>query len=150
MTDVFSPKKRSEIMAANKGRGNKATEIQMRELLTDAGIEGWESNPPDVSGKPDFIFRQEKIALFVDGCFWHGCDTCRNIPANNHEFWLRKINRTKARDKEVTKLLKTDGWKVIRIWEHELKKKNNPKLTIRRIRRILRARSILVPEVHRR
>ncbi len=77
-----------------------------------------------VNGKPDFIFPKQKIALFVDGCFWHGCPLPKhsNLPKNNQEFWTKKLQQNKDRDKFVTRELRKMGWVVVRVWEHELKK----------------------------
>ena len=124
MPDVFSKEKRSEIMSANRGKGNKSTEMKLFRLLEEAGVTGWRSNATDVKGKPDFVFDEYKLAIFVDGCFWHGCPECRRIPASNHEFWEAKIRRTKERDLENNTILTELGWKVVRIWEHELRKQS--------------------------
>jgi len=121
MTDVFSKQKRSSIMSANRGSGNRSTEQRLRARLAAAGISGWRINAQDVYGKPDFVFDQEKIAIFVDGCFWHGCCKCRNIPATNRSFWENKINGNKRRDAAVTRRLRRDGWRVLRFWEHQLR-----------------------------
>lgn len=123
MTDVFSKEKRAEIMSANRGRGNKSTEVKLRAILETAGLSGWRINATDIQGKPDFVFDDFRLAIFVDGCFWHGCPECRHIPVSNHEFWEAKINRTKERDLENNKILAESGWQVLRFWEHELKKK---------------------------
>jgi len=122
MADVFTRQKRSEVMATVRGRGNRSTEWRLRSRLVSSGIAGWRVNAADVLGKPDFVFDSAKIAVFVDGCFWHGCHHCRNIPASNREFWTEKINATKKRDRKVTRTLKKSGWRVIRFWEHELKR----------------------------
>jgi len=82
--------------------------------------------------KPDFIFRKLKLAVFVDGCFWHGCPKHFNQPANNREFWRRKLLSNKTRDALVTRTLRREGWRVLRVWEHELAKKNSARL-IRRL-----------------
>ena len=76
-----------------------------------------------VFGMPDFVFPKQKIALFVDGCFWHGCPLPKhsNLPKNNQEFWAKKLQGNKDRDKLVSRELKKSGWKVLRVWEHELK-----------------------------
>lgn len=77
-----------------------------------------------MKGRPDFVFVKGRIAVFVDGCFWHGHD-CRNTkPSVNQEYWRKKRERNIRRDKEVTEMFEKRGWKVLRIWECELKKKN--------------------------
>lgn len=95
--------------------------------LKQNGITGWRRNYP-VKGHPDFVFPKKKIAVFVDGCFWHGHD-CRNTrPADHQEYWQKKRERNIKHDKEVTAMFESRGWIVLRIWECELKKKNQPTL----------------------
>ena len=121
MTDTFSTKQRSEIMKAVKSKGNKSTEIKLVEIFKLHHITGWRRNS-NLVGHPDFIFPKNRIAVFADGCFWHG-HNCRNVtPSENAEYWQNKIKRNKARDKAITKELKAKGWKVVRIWECEIKK----------------------------
>jgi len=123
MSDVFSKEKRSEIMSKVKSKNNYSTERKMISLFKNYKIKGWRRNYK-VRGKPDFVFLKAKIAIFVDGCFWHGHD-CRNLrPQTNVDYWTSKIERNKKRDREVTEYLKNKGWKVLRIWECELKKSN--------------------------
>ena len=124
MTDVFTKEKRSEVMSRIKGKGNKDTELAMIQILRSNNISGWRRNQT-VFGKPDFIFPKNKVALFVDGCFWHSCPKHSNMPKNNQEFWREKLRKNKERDKFVTRELKKSGWKVIRVWEHELAKPEN-------------------------
>jgi DNA mismatch endonuclease, patch repair protein len=88
------------------------------------------------SVRPDFIFQRPKIAVFVDGCFWHGCPKHVIWPKGNAAFWKKKILANKARDRRVNRVLRTQGWKVIRVWEHDLKRRDEPKL-VRRLRRLL-------------
>ena len=127
MADVFSSDKRSEIMKKVKPAGNKTTELQMIKAFGDFKISGWRRHY-DVKGHPDFGFPKKRIAIFVDGCFWHGHD-CRNTrPENNKEFWEKKRNRNIQHDKEITLRFESRGWTVIRIWECELKKKNREQL----------------------
>jgi DNA mismatch endonuclease (patch repair protein) len=87
-----------------------------------------------VFGKPDFIFRAAKLAVFVDGCFWHGCPKHATKPKSNRSFWATKLSRNKARDVVVTRTLRKLGWRVIRIWEHDLCR---DALCLTRIRRAL-------------
>ncbi len=106
-----------------KPTGNKTTELQMVKVFEDFKIRGWKRHY-DVIGHPDFVFLQKRIAVFVDGCFWHGHD-CRNTkPENNKEFWEKKRNRNIIHDQDITKRFENRGWTVIRIWECELKKAN--------------------------
>jgi DNA mismatch endonuclease, patch repair protein len=122
MPDVFTKEKRSQVMSLIKGKGNKDTELFMMRLMRIHHISGWRRNQV-LLGKPDFVFPKQKIALFVDGCFWHGCPKPKhsNMPRNNQEFWAKKLQANKDRDKFVTRELRKMGWKVIRIWEHELR-----------------------------
>lgn len=127
MTDTFSQKQRSEIMKAVKSKGNKSTEVKLIEIFKSHHITGWRRNS-NLIGHPDFVFPQKRIALFSDGCFWHG-HNCRNlIPSDNAEYWEKKIKRNKTRDKVITKELNQKGWMVIRIWECEIKKSKVQKL----------------------
>lgn len=107
-------------MSRIKGKGNKDTELAMIQIMRKYHISGWRRNQA-VLGKPDFIFPKFKIVLFVDGCFWHGCPKHSNMPKNNQAFWAEKLQKNKDRDKYVSRELKKAGWKVIRVWEHELK-----------------------------
>jgi DNA mismatch endonuclease (patch repair protein) len=107
-------------MSRIKGKGNKDTELAMIQILRSHHISGWRRNQ-SVLGKPDFVFPKQKVALFVDGCFWHGCPKHSNMPQNNREFWVNKLQGNKVRDKLVTRELRKMGWKVVRVWEHELK-----------------------------
>jgi len=107
-------------MSRIKGKGNKDTELVMIQIMRKYHISGWRRNQA-VLGKPDFVFFKQKIALFVDGCFWHGCPKHSNMPKNNQEFWAKKLQQNKDRDKYVSRELKKAGWKIVRVWEHELK-----------------------------
>ena len=89
-------------------------------------------------GKPDFVFPAERIAVFVDGCFWHGCPRHYRAPAQNGDFWVRKLNNNRNRDKLVTRTLRARGWTVLRVWEHALK--GNGNAVARRVERALAAR----------
>jgi len=123
LADVYDKEKRSAVMRNIKGKGNKSTELALVTVFRKQGINGWRRGYP-VKGHPDFVFLKERIAIFVDGCFWHGHD-CRNTrPKDNEDFWLKKIGGNIARDKAVTLSFENRGWTVVRIWECELKKKN--------------------------
>lgn len=120
MADVFTKEKRSDVMSRIKGKGNKDTELAMIMVMKVHHIAGWRRNQR-VLGKPDFVFWRQKIALFVDGCFWHSCPLHANMPKNNRAFWKKKLKGSADRDVFVNRELRKLGWKVIRIWEHELK-----------------------------
>ncbi len=127
MTDIFTKKKRSDVMSRIRGTGNKDTELRLIQIFRAAEIQGWRRNYK-LPGKPDFIFPKIKAAVFVDGCFWHGCPKHATWPKTRAAFWLAKITGNKARDRKVNRLLRAKGWAVLRIWEHELTKKNIPRL----------------------
>ena len=131
MSDVYDAAKRSAVMKRVRSSGNKSTELKMIEVFDQMGLKGWKRHY-SVKGHPDFVFLKERVAVFVDGCFWHGHD-CRNTrPQQNAEYWQKKRETNIRHDKEVTSLFKDRGWKVLRIWECELKKSNRDNL-MRRI-----------------
>src|SRR5579859_6679913 len=127
MPDVFTKAKRSQVMSRICGRGNKETEMALMRLFRRQGITGWRRHPP-VFGKPDFIFPKLKLAIFVDGCFWHRCPKHSNLPRNNRAFWKRKLESNVRRDRLVGRTLRARGWRVLRVWQHELSRKNEKRL----------------------
>jgi DNA mismatch endonuclease (patch repair protein) len=132
MADVFLPRERSRIMALVKSTGNRSTEGRMRSLFKANKIKGWRTHPQNLPGRPDFIFSANKLAIFVHGCFWHGCLTCkRKSPSSNILYWTEKIRRNRARDKRVRGILSRNGWKTLTIWEHQIQK---PLLVLKRIK----------------
>jgi DNA mismatch endonuclease (patch repair protein) len=143
MPDVFTKAKRSEVMSRIRSRGNRDTELAMARLLRAAGIRGWRrqvqiggravllrgpkikaarQHRPTFRVKPDFVFPKLKLAVFVDGCFWHGCPKHATWPASRAAWWRRKIEGNKTRDRVVNRALRRAGWKVVRVWEHELQR----------------------------
>ena len=108
-------------MAAIKSKGNKDTELKLISILRANGISGWRRNQKFL-GRPDFVFRRERLVLFVDGCFWHGCPKHGRKPGSNSIYWTAKLKRNKCRDKKVCRKLRKSGWFVLRLWEHELAK----------------------------
>ena len=108
-------------MAAVRSRGNTTTELLFGKLLWAAGFRGYRKHW-NVAGKPDFAWPGRKIAVFVDGCFWHGCSKCKHLPQTNVEFWRNKIEANQARDKRVTRVLRSQGWRVIRVRECRIRK----------------------------
>jgi DNA mismatch endonuclease (patch repair protein) len=127
MPDVFSKAKRSEVMSRVRSRGNKDTEVALAKLFRRNKITGWRRNRK-IFGKPDFVFPKIRLALFVDGCFWHGCPKHETKPKSNRAFWRRKLSANKKRDRLVNRTLRRAGWRVLRIWEHELVRKNEARL----------------------
>jgi DNA mismatch endonuclease (patch repair protein) len=118
-------------MSRVRGRGNRRTELALIFVFRRAGIFGWRRNQP-VFGKPDFVFRSHRLAVFVDGCFWHGCPQHGTKPRNNAAFWRKKLAANQIRDRLVTRTLRQAGWRVLRIWEHELTKKHERRLVARK------------------
>jgi DNA mismatch endonuclease (patch repair protein) len=150
MADVFSKAKRSEVMSRIRSRGNKDTELALAKLFRRHKVTGWRRQleiaaavgdrrhsagahraplpRPALRVRPDFVFPQARLAVFVDGCFWHGCPRHGTRPRSNAKFWRSKIARNQSRDRTVTRVLRKTGWKVLRIWEHELARKNEGRL----------------------
>lgn len=148
MVDFLSRRKRSELMSRVRSTGNKATELRLIQIFRTNGITGWRrgrSLSLGVSGlrfqasglkavrssgrvRPDFVFAQLRVVVFVDGCFWHGCPRHATWPKTRAVFWKKKIQTNKARDLRVNRELRRLGWKVVRVWEHELRRKNEVRL----------------------
>lgn len=115
---------------------NTSCELALRSALHQRGLRY--SLRKQLPGRPDIIFVRARVAVFVDGCFWHGCpEHCRR-PATNRAYWDKKINRNMARDSRVNAELKELGWRVVRIWEHEVKQ--SPNRCAARIERVVRNR----------
>lgn len=115
--DTVSKKKRSEIMSRVKSRDSKI-EIAFRKELWRRGFR-YRKNSGKYFGKPDLVLSKHKTVIFIDSCFWHGCKKHCRIPTARKTYWVNKIERNKARDKEVSKYYKKQGWKIFRIWEHD-------------------------------
>mgnify|MGYP006277543925 FL=1 len=146
MPDVFTRAKRSEVMSRISSRGNERTELALARVFRAEGITGWRRQvpiriaergtrkstsprPSPQSGegevfrvRPDFVFPKRRVAVFVDGCFWHGCPRHGTQPKGNAAFWRRKFAANIARDRRVNRALRKAGWRVLRIWEHDLRK----------------------------
>src|SRR2546425_2156112 len=113
---------RSQLMSRVRSKGNATTELRMIQLLRSMKLRGWRRNYP-LPGNPDFVWAHAKLVLFVDGCFWHGHACGRNLkPRRNAELWEQKIEENKRRDRRVTRLLRSEGWTVVRVWECQLRK----------------------------
>ena len=130
--DNVSAVVRSRTMAAVKSTGNRSTERVLRARLVRSGLRGWRMHAKDAAGCPDFVFDAARVAVFVDGCFWHGCPTCHRPPSSNREYWTNKVARNRTRDRRNTRALRAGGWKVLRVWEHSLKL--DPSAVLRRLR----------------
>lgn len=142
MADVFTKAKRSQVMSRIRGRGNKDTEVALIRIFRAERITGWRRHT-SLFGRPDFTFRRERVVVFVDGCFWHGCPLHCRMPATNPAFWSSKLAANKARDKTVSVTLRKTGWRVVRIWEHDLAKR--PSVCVRRILRSLQREATQSP-----
>jgi DNA mismatch endonuclease, patch repair protein len=114
---------RSRLMSAVKSFGNRSTEQALRMALVRARISGWQLHERTLPGIPDFYFPRAKLAVFVDGCFWHGCTRCRTIPRTRRSFWLKKISGNRARHRRIARHLRRSDVRVLRVWEHSLKRK---------------------------
>ncbi len=121
MTDIVSKKKRSEIMSRIRNKDSKI-ETLFRKRLWKRGFR-YSKNSAKYFGKPDIAMPKYKTVIFVDSCFWHGCKKHCRIPSSRQRYWINKINRNKERDKEVAKSYKRLGWKILRVWEHDLNNK---------------------------
>ncbi len=134
--DIVSKADRSRIMAQVKGSKNKSTELVFIQLLRSAAIHGWRRNYP-LFGNPDFVFTACRIAVFIDGCFWHACPKHCRMPASNRDYWEKKISRNVQRDRVVNRELKRRKWVVIRFWEHDLKGGRSFSQKMSRLKRIV-------------
>jgi DNA mismatch endonuclease, patch repair protein len=110
---------RSRIMAAIRSTGNQSTELALARLLRSHRICGWRRHL-SLPGRPDYVFKLQRLAVFVDGCFWHGCPRCYKQPTKNTQFWREKVRSNRERDRTVDRKLRAEGWAVLRIWEHSL------------------------------
>ena len=134
MTDTFTREERSRIMSRIRSRGNVATELRFIEILRAHKIAGWR-RPVNLPGRPDFVFRKERVAVFVDGDFWHGNPRGFRLPKSNVKYWEKKILSNRKRDKKVNRELRDRGWVVLRFWQSSLK---NEKAVVRRIAKCLK------------
>jgi len=126
------------VMASIRGKNNKSTEIRLRMALVRSGLKDWKLNYKGLPGKPDIFFLYAHVAVFVDGCFWHGCPKCGHIPKTRSEFWAAKIKGNRIRDKKIKMQLEMLGISAIRIWEHELVNKRKIAMAINRIEKVIK------------
>lgn len=118
--DNLTPEQRRRNMQNIRSAGTRperliASELRKRNVY-------FAKNVKTITGKPDFAFRRKRIVVFIDSDFWHGHPKRCVMPKSNYDYWNIKITNNRKRDKLVTKMLKNDGWKVIRLWEHDIKK----------------------------
>jgi len=124
-------------MKSVRRSGTKAEEL-LRKALTEQGLKKYQVDArplPNSSRKADILFPKERVAVFVDGCFWHGCPIHSTQAKTNAEFWDQKIKANKRRDVDTNRTLKKSGWLVLRVWEHE-----NPQGAAKRIAKIMSKR----------
>ncbi len=148
MADRLTKAARSALMAKVRGRGNATTEEALRRIFRVEGHVGWRRQAT-LRGRrrdgeawrvrPDFVFRARRLVVFVDGCFWHGCPRHGTRPRDNRAFWARKFRLNRARDRRNTRDLRAAGWRVLRLWEHELRPPAQAALR-RKLRRVLAVR----------
>lgn len=121
MTDPLSVDDRSTLMAKVRSRGNRSTEGRVAKALHEHSVVGWNKHAKDIPGTPDFYFPALRLAVFVHGCFWHGCPICgRSIPRTRTAFWQNKIEGNRRRDQRARRRLWRHGYHVFRVWEHDL------------------------------
>jgi len=146
MADRLTVAQRSALMSKVRARGNATTELALARVLRTEGLAGWRRHRLLVGGRgapawkvrPDFVFPLRRWAVFVDGCFWHGCPRHGTRPAGNAAFWRRKFVANRARDRRNTRQLRSAGWRVLRLWEHELRPSARARL-LRKLRRFAAA-----------
>lgn len=118
MTDTISKSQRSKIMSSVRSKDTKI-EVAFRKALWQKGFR-YKKNSAKHFGKPDIILKKYETVIFLDSCFWHGCQKHFRMPATRKKYWEEKIERNKQRDKEVNRYYKKLGWKIFRIWEHDI------------------------------
>jgi DNA mismatch endonuclease (patch repair protein) len=152
--DSLTARQRSRLMARVRSRGNRSTEGALADAFRSAGITGWRRHvrlrvkdsrtctqaASAVRFKscytyPDFVFSRHRLAVYVDGCFWHACPRHSSVPTHNSRFWCTKLASNRARDARVSAALRRAGWTVIRIWEHSVK--GQPATCARRVHRAI-------------
>ncbi len=136
MADIFTKKKRSEVMSRIRSEDTKP-ELEVRKVLFAMGYR-YKLHYGEYS--IDIAMPKKKIAIFIDGCFWHGCPQHFRLPKSNVSFWETKIKSNLKRDRKVNKALKSNGWKVVRVREHEIRK--NKSIYLRRLKRLIDTQDI--------
>ncbi len=133
--DIWPPEKRSQVMAKVRSRGNLSTEEALAKALRRLGVTGWRRHLPvrigDRAVRPDFVLARARLVVFVHGCFWHGCPLHGTTPSTRRSYWAPKLAANKARDRRIERSLRRRGWRVMRIWEHSVRR--DPDRCVRRI-----------------
>nr|VFJ66882.1 MAG: T/G mismatch-specific endonuclease [Candidatus Kentron sp. DK] len=119
MTDRLTPEQRRRCMSRVRGRNTKPEVLLRRVLWAQGARYRLHAKLP---GRPDLVFRGKRLAVFVDGCFWHGCPIHGEIPASNRAFWEKKLGDNVVRDRRTDAILAEMGWRVFRVWTHEIQK----------------------------
>jgi DNA mismatch endonuclease (patch repair protein) len=122
MADNLTAEQRRKNMKAI--RSISKLEEKISKELWSKGVR-FRRNVKDLHGKPDIAIKKYKVVIFIDSCFWHGCELHGNYPKTNIDYWLQKLQRNKARDREVSNYYESSGWNILRIWEHEVKEDFN-------------------------
>lgn len=122
MADRISSELRSELMSKVKSKGNKTTELTMVTAFRKVGVRGWLRHVKLGRCRPDFVFRKERVVVFLDGCFWHCCPLHGTVPKSNREFWRSKLDSNSLRDAKTNLELARVGWSVLRFWEHSIRR----------------------------
>jgi len=160
VAEIFTRRKHSTGISALRSRGNAANELRLIALFRVHGITGWRRGASlqwkgeglklkAFRVKPDFVFRPHRRAVFADGCFWPGCPLHATPPKTNAAFWRKKLSANRTRDRRVTRTLRAMGWRVLRIWQHELSRQNAPRL-LARLRRALAQINVLTTTLTKR
>lgn len=136
MLASLSRKSRSRHMASIRSFGNASTELAMASLLRKNRLSGWRRHAP-LPGRPDFYFPKQRVAIFVDGCFWHACRHHFRMPVSNAAWWQAKLTSNKRRDNRAARALRAKGVRVVRIWEHDLTKRETNRVVSRLMRILL-------------
>jgi DNA mismatch endonuclease (patch repair protein) len=136
MADWLSREQRSRNMTSIRSKGNATTEIAFLCLLRNARISGWRRHL-NLPGKPDFAFRSRRLAVFIDGCFWHGCPTCYRMPEDNRPYWRKKVMSNRVRDRRNARRLRAMGWTVLRFWEHALRSEKGRGHVLSKLKKVM-------------
>ena len=143
MTDTYSPEVRSRVMSQVRGR-DTGPELALRRALYALGVRGWRTHRKDLPGNPDIVFGNGRLAVFVDGAFWHGHPS-RYWPGRSGEYWDKKIAGNQERDRRVTRQLRAAGWSVLRLWDFEIGE--DSAAAVRKVEvRLLRRRAVGPPQ----
>jgi DNA mismatch endonuclease (patch repair protein) len=132
--DILSEEERRRRMQSVRSKGNRSTEWKFRSALMRRGISGWKLHVRSIPGVPDFFFPESNLVVFIDGCFWHGCPKCRRpLPQTNQTYWANKLKSNMTRARRISRDLRSEGFTVVRIWEHELRSQRSLEKLLRRL-----------------